>query len=94
MHPALLTRIDLIKRKKAMQAEFDANTADIEAAIALGEIKFHGNSYKENGLHLQRVERTTYKYSPAIDAMREQEIMEGIAQSSKTTSLRFVYKDD
>ena len=93
MHPALSTRIDLIKRKKALLAEFEANTADVEAAIALGEIKFQGNSYKEDGLHVQRVDRTTYKYSPAVEAMREQEIMEGVAQPTKTSALRFVYKD-
>ena len=93
MHPALLTRIDLIKRKKALQIELDANLAAVQEAIDRGEIKLENDRYSEGGLSINVVERTNYKFSPAVDALREQEIFEQIATAQKTASLRFVYKD-
>jgi lipopolysaccharide biosynthesis regulator YciM len=94
MHPALIQRIDLIKRKKLLQTELDANLAAVQAAIDAGEIKLENDRYQEGGLYINVVERTNYKFSPAVDALREQEIFEQIATAQKTASLRFVYKDE
>ena len=94
MHPALIKAFDAKRAVKEAKEAADAAVAEVEAAIELGEIKLIDGKFSEGRFQMQRLERTTYKYSPAVEAMREQEIMEGVATSRKTASLRFLEKDE
>jgi len=94
MHPALIKAFDAKRAAKIAKEKAEAAVAEVETAIELGEIQLVDGKFTEGRFQMQRLERTTYKYSPAVDAMREQEIMEGVATSRKTASLRFVEKDE
>jgi hypothetical protein len=67
----------------------------IQTAIELGELE----SFSDNGrfqyenLQIQVVERKTWKYSPAVDALREQEQFNGNATQSTNSSYRFLLKE-
>ena len=67
----------------------------IQTAIELGELDSLDDAgrYQYENLQIQVVERKTWKYSPAVDALREQEQFNGNATQTTNASYRFVIKD-
>ena len=93
MHPALIKAFEAKRATKAAKAAEDAAVQEVLDAISIGEIELTDNRFAEGRYLLQRVERQTFKYSAAVDALKEQEIFEGVATGNKTASLRFIEKD-
>ena len=67
----------------------------IQTAIELGELEslVDDGRYVYDNLQIQVVERKTWKYSSAVDALREQEQFNGTATQATNTSYRFVVKE-
>jgi len=67
----------------------------IQVAIELGELESLDDQgrYVYDNLQIQVVERKTWKYSSAVDALKEKEQFNGNATQTSNTSYRFVIKD-
>jgi hypothetical protein len=67
----------------------------IQTAIELGELESLDDAgrYVYDNLQIQVVERKTWKYSSAVDALKEKEQFNGNATQTSNTSYRFVIKD-
>jgi len=93
MHPALIKAFEAKRATKAAKAAEDAAVQEVEDAIALGEIKLTEGRFIEGRFQLQQLERRTFKYSAAVDPLKDQEVFEGVATEKRTVGLRFLEKD-
>ena len=66
---------------------------ELQGAIALGELDNYiadgEGAYELEGCRIKQMSRTTWSYSSAVQALKEQEEHEGVATKKVTTSLRF-----
>ena len=67
----------------------------IQIAIELGELESLDDQgrYVYDNLQIQVVERKTWKYSSAVDQLKEKEQFNGNATQTTNASYRFVLKD-
>ena len=67
----------------------------IQAAIEEGELESLDDAgrYVYENLQIQVVERKTWKYSSAVDQLKEKEQFNGNATQTSNSSYRFVVKD-
>ena len=67
----------------------------IQTAIEMGELDSLDDQgrYVYDNLQIQVVERKSWKYSPAVDQLKEKEQFNGNATQSTSASYRFVVKD-
>lgn len=90
--------LDLFISKQAELKVLETFVSDlrkqIETAIQLGEL----DALQDNGkfiydnLQIQTVERKTWKYSTAVEALKEREQFNGNAKATVNTSYRFILK--
>jgi len=91
--------LDLFISKQAELKKLDSFITElrkqIQTAIELGELESLDDAgrYVYDNLQIQVVERKTWKYSPAVDALKEKEQFNGNATQASNTSYRFVIKD-
>ena len=69
---------------------------ELEGAIALGELEsyFVEGSYELEGCSIKQLSRTSWTYSSAVKALKEQEEHEGVATKKVATYLRFTLPKD
>jgi len=97
--PSTTKLLDLFISKqaelKALETFVTELRKQIQTAIELGELSSFDDAgrYQYENLQIQIVERKTWKYSPAVDALREQEQFNGNATQTSNTSYRFLVKD-
>lgn len=67
----------------------------IQMAIELGELDplSHQDKFIYDILEIQTVERKTWKYSTAVETLKEREQFNGHAKQTITTSYRFTLKE-
>ena len=67
----------------------------IQMAIELGELDplSHQDKFIYDILEIQPVERKTWKYSTAVETLKEREQFNGHAKQTITTSYRFTLKE-
>jgi len=67
----------------------------IQMAIELGELDplSHQDKFIHDILEIQPVERKTWKYSTAVETLKEREQFNGHAKQTITTSYRFTLKE-
>ena len=94
MHPALREKIALIKEKKILESKIQANEFAIAAAISIGEIELDDGKHTAGPLTMSEVKRTSYRYSPAVAALQEREVFEGVATLKQSTFFRYTLKDE
>ena len=85
--------VEIIRKEKALAEEKALAKELIQNAIELGEIKLVGNKVVAGPLTVSIFERTSWKYTAAVDALKEQEQFEGTAAQTKTHSYRYVLRD-
>ena len=91
--------LDVFLAKQAQLKNLEGIVAElrkrIQTAIELGELDSLGDAgrYVYENLQIQVVERKTWKYSPAVEALKEKEQFNGNATQSTNASYRFVVKD-
>ena len=68
----------------------------IQVAIEMGELSSLDDAgrYVYENLQIQVVERKSWKYSPAVDQLREREQFDGTAKQQINSSYRFVIKQN
>jgi len=99
LNPSTSQLLDLFISKqaeyKALEAFLNELRKQVQTAIELGELESLNDNgkFQYENLQIQVVERKTWKYSPAVDALREQEQFNGNATQTASTSYRFVVKD-
>ena len=78
-----------------MEAFMTELRKQIQVAIELGELESLDDAgrYVYENLQIQVVERKTWKYSPAVDQLKEKEQFNGNATQTASSSYRFVVKD-
>jgi hypothetical protein len=69
---------------------------ELEGAIALGELEsyFAEGAYEVDGCRIKQLSRTSWTYSNAVKALKEQEEHEGIATKKVATYLRVTLPKD
>ena len=69
---------------------------ELEGAIALGELEsyFAEGVYEVEGCRIKQLTKTTWAYSSAVKALREQEEHEGVATKKVATYLRVTLPKD
>ena len=98
LNPTTAKLLDLYIVKQAQLKKDEALLAElrtqIQDAINLGELDelIDGERYVYDGLSISVYERKSWKYSSAVDALREQEQFNGTATQSTATSYRFTVK--
>ena len=91
--------LDLFISKQAELKKLETFLTDIrkqiQIAIELGELESLDDQgrYVYDNLQIQVVERKTWKYSSAVDQLKEKEQFNGNATQSTSASYRFVIKD-
>ena len=91
--------LDLFISKQAELKKLETFLTDIrkqiQIAIELGELESLDDQgrYVYDNLQIQVVERKSWKYSPAVDQLKEKEQFNGNATQSTSASYRFVVKD-
>ena len=93
-HPATTRLIKAIDARKIADTEEAIAKELFQNAIELGEITIEDGKIIAGRLTVTEVSRTTTKYTQAVKDLQEQEIFEGKAIQSQSTSLRYVLKDD
>jgi hypothetical protein len=97
--PSTTQLLDLFISKQAELKALDTFVGElrkqIQTAIELGELKSLDDAgrYVYENLQIQVVERKTWKYSAAVEALKEKEQFNGNATQSTNASYRFVVKD-
>ena len=81
---------------KALETFVNELRKQIQTAIELGELDSLNDqgTYVYQNLKVAVVERKTWKYSSAVDALREQEQFNGTATQTTNASYRFTVKSD
>ena len=91
--------LDLFISKQAEFKKLETFLTDIrkqiQIAIELGELESLDDQgrYVYDNLQIQVVERKTWKYSSAVDQLKEKEQFNGNATQTTNASYRFVLKD-
>ena len=91
--------LDLFISKQAELKKLETFLTDIrkqiQIAIELGELESLDDQgrYVYDNLQIQVVERKTWKYSSAVDQLKEKEQFNGNATQTTNASYRFVLKD-
>ena len=91
--------LDLFISKQAELKKLETFLSDIrkqiQIAIELGELESLDDQgrYVYDNLQIQVVERKTWKYSSAVDQLKEKEQFNGNATQTTNASYRFVLKD-
>lgn len=91
--------LDVFLAKQAQLKNLEVIVAElrkrIQAAIEEGELESLDDAgrYVYENLQIQVVERKTWKYSPAVDQLKEKEQFNGNATQTTNASYRFVVKD-
>ena len=91
--------LDLFISKQAELKKLETFLTDIrkqiQIAIELGELESLDDQgrYVYDNLQIQVVERKSWKYSPAVDQLKEKEQFNGNATQTTNASYRFVLKD-
>ena len=97
--PSTTQLLDVFLAKQAQLKNLEAIVTElrkqIQTAIELGELESLDDAgrYVYENLQIQVVERKTWKYSPAVDQLKEKEQFNGNATQSSSASYRFVVKD-
>ena len=97
--PSTTQLLDLFISKQAELKTLETFVTElrkqIQVAIELGELESLDDAgrYVYENLQIQVVERKTWKYSPAVEALKEKEQFNGNATQSTNASYRFVVKD-
>ena len=92
--------LDLFISKQAELKKLETFLTDIrkqiQIAIELGELESLDDQgrYVYDNLQIQVVERKSWKYSPAVDQLREREQFDGTAKQQINSSYRFVIKQN
>ena len=98
LNPTTANLLDLYIAKQSQLKKDEAFLAglrqQIQDAINLGELDalIDKERYVYNGLSISVFERKSWKYSSAVDALREQEQFNGTATQTTATSYRFTVK--
>lgn len=91
--------LDLLIDRQSELKKLDAFVKEIrkiiEISIGLGELESLAvdGTYVYNNLRIQPVSRKVWEYSPAVDALKEQEQFNGTALQKTNVSHRFIIKD-
>ena len=91
--------LDLFISKQAELKKLETFLTDIrkqiQIAIELGELESLDDQgrYVYDNLQIQVVERKTWKYTSAVDQLKEKEQFNGNATQTTNASYRFVLKD-
>ena len=97
--PSTTQLLDLFISKQAELKTLETFVTElrkqIQVAIELGELESLDDAgrYVYENLQIQVVERKTWKYSAAVEALKEKEQFNGNATQSTNASYRFVVKD-
>ena len=97
--PSTTQLLDVFIAKQEQLKNLEAIVAElrkrIQTAIELGELESldDGGRFQYENLQIQVVERKTWKYSSAVDALKEREQFNGNATQTTNASYRFVIKD-
>ena len=97
--PSTTKLLDLFISKQAELKALDTFVGElrkqIQTAIELGELSSldDGGRFQYENLQIQVVERKTWKYSPAVDQLKEKEQFSGDATQTTNASYRFLIKD-
>ena len=98
-NPSTTKLLDLFISKQAELKALDTFVGElrkqIQTAIELGELSSldDGGRFQYENLQIQVVERKTWKYSPAVDQLKEKEQFSGDATQTTNASYRFLIKD-
>ncbi len=98
-NPSTTQLLDLFISKQAELKALDTFVAElrkqIQTAAELGELdSFDDNGrYQYKNLTIQNVPRKSWKYSAAVDQLREKEQFNGDATQTISTSYRFIVKE-
>ena len=90
--------LDLFISKQVELKQLEAFIAElrkqIQTAIELGELESLNDQgkYAYDNLQIQVVERKSWKYSPAVEALKEREQFNGDATQTTNASYRFLVK--
>ena len=99
LSPSTTQLLDVFLAKQAQLKNLEAIVTElrkqIQTAIELGELESLDDAgrYVYENLQIQVVERKTWRYSPAVDQLKEKEQFNGNATQSTNASYRFVVKD-
>ena len=99
LSPSTTQLLDVFLAKQAQLKNLEAIVTElrkqIQTAIELGELESLDDAgrYVYENLQIQVVERKTWKYSAAVDQLKEKEQFNGNATQSTNASYRFVVKD-
>ena len=97
--PSTTKLLDVFIEKQAQIKNLEAIVAElrkqIQTAIELGELDSLDDAgrYQYKNLTIQNVPRKSWKYSAAVDQLREKEQFNGDATQTISTSYRFIVKD-
>ena len=97
--PSTTKLLDVFIEKQAQIKNLEAIVAElrkqIQTAIELGELDSLDDAgrYQYQNLTIQNVPRKSWKYSAAVDQLKEKEQFNGDATQSISTSYRFIVKD-
>ena len=97
--PSTTKLLDLFISKQAELKALDTFVAElrkqIQTAIELGELESLDDAgrYQYQNLQIQVVERKTWKYSSAVDTLKEREQFNGNATQTTNSAYRFLIKD-
>ena len=98
-NPSTTQLLDVFIAKQEQLKNLEAIVAElrkrIQTAIELGELDSFDDAgrYQYQNLQIQRVERKTWKYSSAVETLKEREQFNGHATQTTSASYRFLIKD-
>ena len=83
-------------RFKKERAILDEVKDEVQSRIDKGELESYRdmNKYVYDSLVITYFERTTWKYSPAVESLKEQEQFNGNATPASAITYRFAVKND
>ena len=99
LNPSTTQLLDVFIAKQEQLKNLEAIVSElrkqIQTAIALGELEALDDAGRFNyqNLQIQVVERKTWKYSSAVETLKEREQFNGHATQSTSSSYRFILKD-
>ena len=87
--------IELQKQLKFVEANVARVRKEIQTAIEMGELDSLDDAgrYQYKNLTIQNVPRKSWKYSAAVDQLKEKEQFNGDATQTVNASYRFIVKD-
>ena len=97
--PSTTQLLDLFISKQAELKALDTFVGElrkqIQTAIELGELESldDGGRFQYENLQIQVVERKTWKYSSAVETLKEREQFNGNATQTTNASYRFLVKE-